>query len=583
MSAPVSSAARRIAGIVARSRVQHDLDPLAGFEFHSERQKLAVELVCRQIEVYVRAPNKWGKTKVFAALGTSFARGRRVLGKPRSGPDDPNPGEVQLPTLPIPNVGVVLMQSYGQGAESVVGAYKKALGRFGTKMKKLPGGLGNVGLIMVKTALCQHADREECDNCSKIYFVSGQGVPSTGFHCDWIHGDEPPNEDHWRELRFRSEGNAAFYSMISATPIKKSGYAWLQRDFAGCLNQVYNERYEMVGRLEDNRFLTREYVARLKRKARNDPFERARLYGEYVDVTGSCPFNSAGLSEAEARAEQPARYAAVPTFGQGFTEDGEREVVWALREHAQGAIEIWEPWKERERWIMAVDPSSGAKNPDKSDDQQLLNPAGINMVSVRGKRHALRFNGYMPPRELGQMARAICAHYRDDVLLVVEMNAGWGDSFLLGFGLDYPHIYREHRVAESGVRQRFKVGWYQSMQKKAVLVGAITDAIGGGSDNPGWLDLRSAAVVSKLRLVQAIDDEKKKSVRWDEGRGGRGSHAEDMITIGICCHLCMRPEYQWFGEPEPERAESAIERLQRLGRQQRAGEDEYGGRSPRSS
>lgn len=423
-----------------------------------------------------------------------------------------------LPPLRAPNVGVVLMPSFGQSVESVVGALRRALGRWPHHEAKIAGDLGYIGVLYIATPRCSHDTGRRCSTCSKIHFVSGEGKVPAGFHVDWIHADEPPPEEHWRELRMRSRANAPLYSWISATPLDPRAYRWLQRDFEGCFGTPRDGKVELAWSLEDNRFLSEAYKRKQIERAKKDPYFRARIFGEYVDVRNLCPFSLGGLQRWLARAETPRPAAVVEVV-----RDGDPMLV--LKPHPRGQIEVFAEPEPDEHYICVADPSSGIRDTAKSDADQPRNPAGLNVVGMRSRRHALRFNGYVSATDLGRMARVICDTY-NGALFVPEMNGGWGETTLTAFGFDYSNVYVDVRVSDRTASRARKVGWYQTHSKRGLLIGALQRAV----DEDG-MDVRSAAAIQNLMAVTTNDDDK--IVQGD----GRGAHGEDMVTLGVAAYL----------------------------------------------
>lgn len=496
---------------LGRARQVGGSDRISTFEFNSVVQRRFAEYACSGIESYIRAANKFGKTFIGAVLGVAFAQCKKRIGIGEW-------GTVELPNLPCPNVGVLLMQSFGQSIESAVGAVRRAIGDWPHDEAKIAGGLDYVGIIYIATQRCSHGTGENCPTCSRIYCISSKGQIPSGFQVDWVWADEPPSEPHWRELRFRSRANAEFYSWITATPLEARFYRWLRDDFEGCFGSPKNGKVELKARLEDNRFLTPTYIAKQKERAKTDPYYEARINGEYCDVSGTCPLDYKGLQRWLDRSESPRLAVIVEQVRDG-------EPMYALRAHARGPIQVhWDPEPE-EFYIVCSDPSSGVKDPDKSLRNQPRNPAAINVVSMRQPRHVLRFNGYVSAVELGLMSRVICEAY-NNALWVPEMNGGWGEVMMQGFGFDYSNVYSDIRVSDRKARASEKVGWYQTHSRRGLLIGALQRAV----DQDG-IDVRNRELVHNLMDLQIDDND-----RWDQGQG-RGPHAEDAITLGVPAYL----------------------------------------------
>lgn len=541
---------------IAKVRHKRDADPMKSWEFNSVVQRRFAEYVCAGIETYIRAANKFGKSEVGGRLAVAFARCLASIGVGEW-------GTVQLPALPCPNVGVVLIPSFGQSVESAVAAVKRALGNWPHHEAKIAGNLGYVGCIYVATHRCPHGSGKQCNTCSRMYFISGEGKVPAGFQVDWIWADEPPGQEHWQELRFRSRANATFYAWITATPLERKYYAWLEKDFRGCFNVPKGGKVELVATLMDNRFLSKAYIRAQLQRAEKDPYAKARIYGEYVDVTQFCPFSYSGLQRWLGRAEQPRR-----AVVEQVTRDGED--IWVLKEHPRGSIEIHEDPVEGEFYMLMADPSSGIRDREKSLEDQTLNPAGFNMVGIRSRKHVARFNGYVSASELGKMCRVMCDAY-NHALFIPEMNGGWGETMLTAFGFDYSNVYVDVRVSDRSSSRSKKVGWYQTHSKRGLLTGALQRAI----DEDG-IDVRNASLVQHLMATRMEDDATVLTAREGDGRG---SHGEDMVTLGVLAHLL---EITPVPGPPLEKDPTPSERFREMLKQPAKTEDDpdlYGGRS----
>lgn len=462
-------------------------DPIKAFRFKSEATRRATKALSTHREVYLRSGNRGGKTYWFARVGVAIARGKVELDGER------------LPMIGAPNVGAVLSKGRAMAKESVIKAYREAVGKWPHHLEKAGN---NIEAIWVKP---DRATSNEWTDWSCIRFFVEDGQSLAGMRLDWAHADEPPKEEDWRELRMRGRANRHFVRAITATPLDKREWKWLRDDYKGCAEPKGRDgKIEFQMSIYENKALSKEDIKNTEAESAG-PLQKAKLYGEYIDLTGTNPFDAAGLARWRERCVEP-----------------ELVEPWTCSTGAQIEVDIWADSVEGEQYLAVADPSAGIW-----DERGEHDPCEVVVVSrgVKGRPAVVaRYNGYIPAYELGRLSTRLAKRY-NNALLVWERNSGYGEAFykaveFAGYGnvyIEYHHDSRSMPLAE-------RVGWLTTATTRGTIIGALQKAV----LEDGLLVLSAASVDS---LGDVVLD------RRGRIEAGAGAHDEDMIVLGLACHL----------------------------------------------
>ena len=522
MSSPLEAVA------FERYTEQRKRDPLLGFHFRSEAQRELFRNALHS-ETLWRSGTSGGKTAGGACLGTCLARGIKEI------------DGVAVPFLGIPNVGWVITQSYKQQVDASQKAYLKWLGKWPHDISYVSGkGKGYIETIYVATALCKHDTGKSCETCSRIVFHCEESDSAIGGRIDWAHGDEPPSERVWREVRGRRTGGKQFVKYITATPLDLVRCGWMQEDFAGCLvyaskhvtgskemrGQALNGRAEIRSTIYDNEALSAEDIKAFLQDFQGDDFLDARIRGDYVDNTGKSPFDITVLDRWQSRCR-----------------DGKTERILVETEidrpdgrvitPVQVEVETWHPIEPDEKYLLVADPSSGVKQRDHD-------PAGLALFARRKPRLVTRYNGWIAPHGLGKLA-SILAQRANKALVDVDMGGGYGGPFLTGLGR-YGNISHDTDPDKPGyVNQR--LGFRLTAANRGEVIGAIQQALTEDS-----IEILSVDMLMTLKNI-VLTITKSGHSRY-EARAGR--HDEDFIILGRALYLMytrpLKVKYQPLGD-----------------------------------
>lgn len=448
-------------------------DPIGAFRCCSDGQRAFLRALSHG-ETYARTGNQGGKTLVGATTGVALARGESSI------------DGIPIPVLATPNVGAVLIKSKAQGVESVVQAYVQQIGDWPHHIAYSNSGLGYVQTLYVKPRSATSTDFKAW---SRINFYSEDGELPVGLRLDWVHADEPPKEEVWRELRARGRANRPFVRFITATPFKRSDWFWLQREYPEShTGKLYKGRTEVRWTIYDNKALSREHIRKLEEDWENDPLRDARLLGDYVDTSGSKIFDYKALKGLLADAVNPLY---VDDYG----------------------VEVYEEPVEGHEYVVPMDPSAGVMGGDR---------CGMWVVSKTTRRGVARYYGYKTAYELGVLGRYYCERY-NNAMAIPEMNGGYGEALVIGLD-GWRNIYfGQHEDRVNGQRLN-RIGWFTSASSKGTLINALQRAL-----KEGTIYIPSGDALDSLMEIDM--DESQKLIRYP------GQNHEDMICLGLAAHI----------------------------------------------
>ena len=508
MALDPASVAAAISAAKARSRS----DPLLTFHWPSEVHSCWASYIRQRIEAYLRAANKGAKTYSGAAVAVAIARGL------------PSLDGVALPSLPVPNVGAVAVRSYGQQVDSSQSAIFHWLGDWPHDVGWINRALNYAGTIYVATARCKHGTGENCATCSRIVFVSQENADKAlGARWDWAWGDEPPIEPVWREIRKNCR-----LRWITATPLARSEWEWLQKDFLIAQGSPVDGRVELVANLFDNKFLSDQEKRELIASYAGDPFARARIHGEYVDAEGATPWGDLGFQRLQAMLEQT-RPGTIYEFPLAAAHRSAEKVA---------KLEVWWDPEDDETYYACVDASLGISDDGmESGKKAKRDPSGLHVYARRKPRLVARYGGFLVPEVLGHFGAKVGEMYRN-ALSDVENQGGYGEAVLAGYHhAGYRHVLGGD-ARPSQANAKHALAFETSAVTRGLYIGAFQDLIlHGGIEMPSAEVIRSA-------LGMRVDNTGKLLAR-------SGLHDEDVMLAGRAAYWMARKPAPMIVRREP--------------------------------
>lgn len=473
-------------------------DPLSAFRFASEPQRVFVSYVAQGLETLLRGGNSSGKTAPGAALFVALARGIEQL------------AGIALPKLKLPATGWCLTQTYKQQVDSSQAAVLKYLGNHPHKIAWVAGETkGYVESIWVATDRCIHGMDEKCRTCSRLVFHCAESSSAVGGRIDFAWADEPPEEKTWREIRMRGRGDQRFIRYITATPLARSLWEWMKKDFTACERKPANGRIEVRTSIYDNRFLSPAVLKDKIDAMKGDGFEDARINGDYVNIEGTCPFDFV-TPDGRRPIRQWLDRVRPPQRTETITVDGIQSVVSL-------GVQIFEEVIPGASYVAVWDPSSGVKS-------SAHDPAG-GLLFRRASRPALavRFNGYVDPFSLGVLAAVVGKRY-NNALTDVDMTGGYGTNTVTAMlqrrYYNLNRDYHEDRPGQTSMRYGFTI---TSVNRSEITTAIVRALIEDSIDYP------SAEGIDSLLTVEVN--------KVDKWLAASGFHDEEMICLGRILHL----------------------------------------------
>lgn len=496
MSAP-QSLSSAYAGVQAGLALR-DRSPL-DYWHHSSRQSLeATRLLSDFDELYARAANKAGKTEWAVAATLAMLQKRSTL-------DD-----VPLPVWRGKIDAVCLVLDYNQQKLSVQQTVERLLGRWPHHAKwKGDGILSSLKVMPVNGS----ADE---GTWSTLTFMSQENRRSgVGVRADIVLADEPPRESIFRELRKAAHAGRRIIRIIAATPTIRTQWAWLKEEYGDCPRggvRRHEDWAEVRWGLHDNKALDTLEVEKLLREYRKDPIREARIWGDYVDASGDCPFDLPTLY-AMLENEDFVRDPDLRTWE--ITREVQTETGLA-RVKAHAAVEIFFRPRPGREYYLNVDPSRGI-NSARHD------PGGILVCEMGTGDVAALYNGYIGGFGLGVLAAGLAVQY-NRAIVDPETNGGWGEGVLRGLAeAEYGNIAHTRRILQPG-KWEPNLGFTTSATTRPAFIQAVQDWVEAYRLGAPYARVHSRRIVQQL--IDTILDEDGKAV------AAPGLHDEFLILWG---------------------------------------------------
>jgi hypothetical protein len=498
-------------GIAAR--VGLDLaksDPLRYRRLSSLACRQSIEFILQGVEVYWHAGNAGGKTSGLAHLFLALCRGQRrmdgrLLVRPGEESDDlsSSPHWIDLPGL-YPGEAWrhwVTVQSYSQGKDSSMRAYRDLLGDWPHEIGWVDKSQGIIKLIRVRP---EDWPDDDPATWSEITFISMENMTDEdvrmvqGARIHSAQGDEMPPGAVWREIRARSQANRVLYLGIGATPEYKPEWEWAygdDGDFTECYGIPTAGRVRLQSSVEDNRALSHEHLARLRDKYAGDTLFAARWNGDHVDISGANPLPREALVRMLAGCTEETRGRTETVTIRVAPEGGgldDREILPAVAK-----VRRWLPPDPRHSYLLIIDPSSGVD--DKHHD-----PCELEIWDWTDPMCVCRFGmedrkgGYLDGDSLGILADLLGREYR--AWVDAETNGGFAEALYLALRKRrYPWLLHQDKTRTPGTSSP-EYGWNTNPTSKGEMIGAIVKGLNEGTFCcwskdmvQQWMDLRIAS------------------------------------------------------------------------------------------
>jgi len=482
-------------------------DPLARYFFPSPIHRSVIEAFGRGLRTHHRAANIGAKTGNCAAAIVASARDMVGLVACTREGGAPSPrrmahAPVRLPKFGRPTVSAVLVQSYDGQVDSSQKWIITHLGNHQWEPAYVNRGKNIIGTFWVRPDGWRNDDPQTWSRITFFSQEAARDVSVRGQRWDAVWADEPPRRDFWEECL-----KNARYHIISETPVFEDEWGWIAEEFDGCLGLAKNGRIEFVSTLWDNGYLTAEQLREQEEKYGGKPEYKARMLGEYVNLSGSCPFGE--------------QYSWL-----------QQMLEWAEPGQPHELDPVFETWRERHRhgqYMVLLDPSAGIRpTPDDPIGGDRCSALCVEFLPDGGLADVGRFLGWMPPHMLARLGRKMASYY-NDALLIHEVN-GIGEACFPELD-GYVNLFRESAIEHAEHAMTYRYGWYQTAGLKAALVGSLIRSLAERS-----YDIPSAEAIRSLLAIR------------QDGRGkllrSPGQNHEDLILHGMAAYIGAHPSYR---------------------------------------
>jgi hypothetical protein len=496
---------------VAYSISRRDADPLSFWHFSVPRIREAFRLFTSEqpiTELHLRGPNRTGKSQVQAAWAIRCAQKAHDL------------DGVALPRWSGPVHVVQIVLDYKRQALSVQPAYLSLLGRWPHKARYLGPSLQSIHIKPVDGT-------DDETTWSIIHFLSAENRDAgVGIRADVICFDEPPPIELLRELRKAGHAGRRSIRVIGETPELRRLWQPMRDEYGDTprdmLRRVQGTRWaecrwnlmEVDSRIlsaEEKEAMLIEYGR--DRKIR-DPLYDARVYGDYCDVSGSCPFDVDTLLKLRDRCREPG----------GVHWPIRLEGSEQMHEARSARLEIWKRAQKGKNYWVTIDPSSGV-------DDEAHDPYELQVVEVGSGDLCLRSGGHLSGLLVGTLAASLCRQY-NGAIADPEVNDRWGVNVVEGFHrAGYSNFAREQRELRPGVYAS-EIGFHNTAKSRPMIIGAVQGWVEAARAGAPHADCPSRFILDQL--LDAIVDPTGKIV------AGPGCHDDALIAWGESLRRTVR-------------------------------------------
>lgn len=458
-------------------------------------------------EIVHLSGNGGAKSRGMAALDVALLRGLPSL-------TAYDGSAIPIPVIRPPVSGAVGVPSYKLGSGSLIEALRLLIGEHPHHEERTAG---SVSVFYVKHRLDVSDDPMRW---SKLYVLPYEGPVPEALRLDFWHGDEPPPTLWLDAIRMRKKAGRRLYGGISMTPIERRFWEPVLKQYPTERQAIIDGRAVIQSSVFDNRFLSEADKTEYARLAKGSAHEKARLWGEPMDASGSNPWPRVDWDAWLAACHPPIRVERLTVQGEKDEETGASLVSISFD------LQVYEDPIPNDLYYIPGDSGKGIKD-------GIHNPDGIHVWSRRRKKQVARVNEYLGGWALGE-AMAIL-HYRYNKAMCDPLQTG-------GYG----------RVTLSVLRQRGVRYFAHSFREtdRGAKVGSLgsTETVAyreGGLDYVEQMLLTRSGTIPSVEIVRCLQgliiDSMGKIVA---GPGDRpGDHGEDLsCAIAACRHIQNRAQ-----------------------------------------
>jgi hypothetical protein len=416
---------------------------------------------------------------------------------------------------------VQIVLDYKRQTLSVQPAYLRLLGKWPHRARYLGPSLQSIHIK-------PEDGTDDETTWSVIHFLSAENRDAgVGIRADVVCFDEPPPIELLRELRKAGHAGRASIRVIGETPELRRLWQPIRDEYGDTprdmLRRVMGTRWAEVRwnlmEVDSHILSADEKEAMLIEYGRDrkikDPLYDARVYGDYCDVSGSCPFDVDTLLKLREKCREP------EIVNWPIRLEGEER----MHEARSARLEVWQKAKPGKQYWLTIDPSSGV-------DDDSHDPYELQVVEVGSGDLYLRSGGHLSGKLVGILGASLCRQYNGAVA-DPEVNDRWGVNVVEGFhAAGYSNFAREQRELRPGVFAQ-EIGFHNTAKSRPMIIGAVQS----------WVEAARAgaphsACPSRFVLDQLLD-----AIVDPEGKilAAPGCHDDALIAWGEGLRRTVRP------------------------------------------
>ena len=350
---------------------------------------------------------------------------------------------------------------------------------------------------------------------SKLYVYPYDGPDPEGPRLDGVSCDEPPPTRHLDALMTRRKAGRRLHKSIRATPVDKRAWHPILSRYPAKLGVSENGRYRIQAALWDNQFIPRDQVEEELRAwgwgtERMPKIAKARLAGEHVDDSGSCPFDATTLDRWLERCREP-RVERL-TCEREVEQAGGKRIV-----KQEYSLRVFHDPVPNDVCFVVSDHGKGMSDGKHDPDE-------IQVYSLRYKRLVACVSEYLGGWGNGNVA--------------VDLSERWGATW-------YPLVtggYAESALSAARARHFFRVGHFRENTKPG------TEATGLGINETLAFKGMARGAIEQALATDGVLCEDRETVECLKGcvidHNGKivggpltGWHDERFVCFGAACHL----------------------------------------------
>lgn len=298
------------------------------------------------------------------------------------------------------------------------------------------------------------------DRCSKITFKSVEsGVRDfAGAAKRWIHFDEEPKQEIWKESIARIGAGMPLDIWLTMTPIfeevgRKVGMTWTYREL---YKKRDGKRIATFGvGIEDNIYLSEEQIAEQKKKYHGAEYD-IRIKGEFKLLAGNQVFDPEAIERHNLNVLDPIRT--------GRLELNERGSIRFV-DDVRGYLRVWKEPEHGFDYAIGSDIGLGVGG----------DPSAAVVRTMRGLEQVAEVQGQIAPDIMAHILNLLGSWY-NKAWIGVEANS-FGIATLDVLKRIYSKLYFRYKVDQRTDKRTRQVGWWTDTKTKPIMIADYGEAL----------------------------------------------------------------------------------------------------------